>query len=80
MNLLNFRSPNHIIIGDAFEHGPVEFNTSDQEWKRISQKDLRGRAHINLLEFIPQLMQIWFYIMEDIMKYGYFILTTGDNT
>ena len=65
MNLLHFWSPNHKIIVEAFEHDLESFNTSVQAWRWITIKYLSERSHINLLEFITQLMQMWFDIMDE---------------
>ena len=68
MNLLTFRYPNNIIIGDACEHGLGDFNTSDQAWQWTTQKYLRVRSHINLLELITHVMQIYFDILYNRIK------------
>ena len=79
MNLLTFRSPNVIIIGDACEHGLGAFNTSGRGYSWIIPAWLRGRAHINLLEFLTQVIQIW-DILEGKIKEEDCILAMGDNT
>ena len=49
INLLTFRSPNHIIIGHLCEHVPGEVNKPGQVWWQIILKELRLRYHIKLL-------------------------------
>jgi hypothetical protein len=80
MNLLTFRSPDHVIIGDACEHGLGAFNTKGRGWRWIIPPDLRSRAHINLLEFLTQVLQVWVDILEGRIRPGDCILAMGDNT
>ena len=81
MNLLTFRSPHHVIIGDACcEHGLGAFNTTGSGWRWIIPPDLRCRAHINLLEFLMQVLQVWVDILEGRTRPGdCIILAMGDN-
>ena len=58
MNLLVFRSPNIIHIGDASEHGMGGFASHGRAWRFELPSELRGRAHINLLEFLTQVISI----------------------
>ena len=58
MNLIVFRAPNKIYINDASEHGLGGFATHGRAWNWTIPINLRGRAHINLLEFIAQLISI----------------------
>jgi hypothetical protein len=81
MNLLTFREPTHIIIGDACEHGMGAFHVeSGIGWKYIIPENLRGRAHINVLEFLTQVVQIWFDVIEGRIPPLSCILAMGDNT
>ena len=48
MNLLTFRKPNNIIIGDACEHGLRAFNTNGRVFSWMIPEWLRGRAHTSL--------------------------------
>ena len=81
MNLLTFRNPNHIIIGDACEHGLGAFYVqSGGAYSWIIPEELRGRAHINLLEFLTQVIQIWLDILENRIQPKDCILALGDNT
>jgi hypothetical protein len=81
MNLLTFRSPHHVIIGNACcEHGLGAFNTTGSGWRWIIPPDLRCRAHINLLEFLMQVLQVWVDILEGRTRPGdCIILAMGDN-
>ena len=39
MNLINFSSYTHIVIGNAFEHSVGAFNTSEKVWKYIISEE-----------------------------------------
>ena len=81
MNSITFRKPDHYIFGDACEHGLGAFNEgSGRAFAFVIPKELRGRAHINLLEFLSQLIQIWLDILENRIKPYDCILACGDNT
>ena len=81
INLLTFRDPNHIIIGDACEHGLGAFHIqSGRAYTWIIPEELKGRAHINLLEFLTQVIQVWLEILENRIKPEDCILALGDNT
>ena len=81
MNLLTFREPTHIIIGDACEHGLGAFHLeSGIGYSYIIPEKLRGRAHINVLEFLTQVIQIWFDIIDGRIPPFSCILAMGDNT
>ena len=59
MNNITFRAPTKIYINDASEHGLGGFATHGRAWAWNIPKKLQGRAHINLLEFLSQLISIW---------------------
>merc|ERR1712183_803693 len=59
INNIIFRVPNKIYINDAAEHGLGGFVTHGRAWTYIIPKKLQGRAHINLLEFLAQVVSIW---------------------
>ena len=81
MNLLTFRRPTHLIIGDACEHGLGAFHAeSGVGYRYVIPPDLRGRAHINLLEFLTQVIQIWLDAIERRIVKGSCVLGMGDNT
>ena len=59
MNLISFRVPNKIYINDACEHGLGGYSKDGKAWSWVIPKHLLGRAHINFLEFIAQVISIW---------------------
>ena len=80
MNLLTFRSPNIVHIGDASEHGLGSFASHGRAWRFIIPEKLRGRAHINLLEFLTQVVSVWIDIIEQKSSKEDCILCMGDST
>ena len=80
MNLITFRVPNKIYINDASEHGLGGFATHGRAWTYNIPEKLRGRAHINLLEFLAQLISIWIDVLEHKIHPLDCLLGMGDNT
>ena len=80
MNLLTFRSPNIVHIGDASEHGLESFASHGRAWRFIIPEELRGQAHINLLEFLTQVISVWIDILEKKSSQEDCILCMGDST
>ena len=80
MNLITFRKPTLIYINDACEHGIGGFATHGRAWTWIIPPHLRGRAHINLLEFMAQLVSIWIDVIEKKIQPLDCLLGMGDNT
>ena len=80
MNLITFRSPDIIHIGDASEHGMWAFASHGRAWRYLIPENLRGRAHINLLEFLTQVVSIWIDILEKKINPLDCILAMGDST
>ena len=80
MNLITFRVPNKIYINDASEHGLGGFATHGRAWTYNIPEKLRGRAHINLLEFLAQLISIWIDVLEHKIHPLVCLLGMGDNT
>ena len=68
MNLMTFRSPDKFYITDASEHGIGGFSSEGRGWSLLIPENLRGRAHINLLEFIGSLIAVWLDIIENRIK------------
>ena len=64
MNLITFRKPPKIYINDACEHGLGGFSTDEKAWCWIIPDHLRGRAHLNLLEFLVVVIGIWIDVLE----------------
>ena len=81
MNNLVFRRPNRIHIGDASEHGLGGMCTQNgKAWRYLIPTKLQGRAHINLLEFLIQVVSIWLDIECGNVRPQDCILAMGDNT
>ena len=80
MNLMTFRVPDKIYINDASEHGLGGFATHGRAWRWCIPEHLRGRAHINLLEFLAQLISIWIDIVEHRTRAQDCLLGMGDST
>ena len=81
MNTITFRKPSRIYIGDASEHGLGGLcEQSGRAWRFVIPPKLRGRAHINLLEFLIQVVSIWLDIYEGNVKQQDCLLALGDNT
>ena len=80
MNLLTFHTPNIVHIGDVSEHGLGAFACHGRAWRFTIPEHLRGRAHINLLEFLTQVVSIWIDIIEGTVSKQDCILCMGDST
>ena len=80
MNSIVFRAPSKIYINDASEHGLGGFATHGRAWSWNIPPKLRGRAHINLLEFLAQLISIWIDHIEGRISPLDCLLGMGDNT
>ena len=80
LNLITFRTPQRIYINDASEHGLGGFSTKGRGWAWTIPERLRGRAHINLLEFLAQLVSIWTDVLEGQVQEEDCLLGMGDNT
>ena len=80
MNLLTFRKPDVVHIGDASEHGLGAFASHGRAWRYIIPIHLRGRAHINLLEFLTQVVSVWIDVLEETSSKEDCILCMGDST
>ena len=81
MNTMVFRKLDHIYIGNASEHGLGGFALRDSRaWRYIISPNLKGRAHINLLEFIVQVVSIWIDNLENKINKHDCLLAIGDNT
>lgn len=81
MNTIVFMQPTRIYIGDACEHALGGFCVqSGVAWPFLIPENLRGRAHINLLEFLIQVVTIWVDINSGNVKPLDCLLAMGDNT
>ncbi len=65
MNLLTFRKSDIIYVCDASEYGLGVFVSHGRAWTYEIQVELRSRAHINILEYLVQIISIWVDILED---------------
>ena len=81
MNCIVFRKPTHVYLGDASEHGLGGFSVkTGKAWRYLIPVNLRGRAHINLLEFLVQVVSIWIDILDGAINPHDCLLAMGDNT
>ena len=80
MNLLTFRQPDIVYICDAAEYGLGGFASHGRAWTYIIPPNLRNRAHINVLEYLAQIIAIWIDVIEGVTKKEDCILAMGDNT
>ena len=80
MNLVVFRKPDVIYIGDASEHGLGVYVSHGRAWRFTILENLRGRAHINLLQFLIHVVSIWIDILEKRISKQDCLLVMGDST
>ena len=80
MNLVVFRKPDVIYIGDASEHGLGAYASHGEAWRYLIPENLRGRAHINLLEFLIHVVSIWIDILKKKVSKEDCLLSMGDST
>ena len=80
MNLITFRKPTHTYRSDACEHGLGGFSEQGFAWRWEIPQKLRGRAHINLLEFLASIVCIWIDAAEDRISDESCLLSMGDST
>ena len=81
MNRLTFRKPDHFILGDACEHGLGAFHeASGHAYAWIIPPKLQSRAHINLLEFLTQVLKIWSDAIDGKIQKQDCVLAITDNS
>lgn len=80
MNTLTFREPTVTYIGDASKYGIGAYASHGRAWRWVIPPHLRGRAHINTLEFLQNLVSIWIDILEGAITEEDCILAIGDST
>ena len=80
MNTVVFRKPEKYFICDASEYGLGGFSTEGRAWTWEIPQEFKGRAHINVLEYMAQLISIWTDMMEGNIGKQDCILAMGDNT
>ena len=79
MNLLAFRQPTHCYRTNFCELGLGVFLSAGKAWRWIIPKELRGRAHIGLLEYLAQIVSIWFDIYDGDISAKNCTLSMGDS-
>ena len=79
MNNLAFRSPSIAYRADACETGIGGVAHHGRGWRFELPQSLRGRAHINLLEFIASIVPIWVDIIEKRIPRHSCLLALTDN-
>lgn len=80
MNSLSYRQPSIAYRSDACEHGIGGFSNRGRAWRFEFPAKLRGRAHINLLEFIACIVGIWIDAHEQEIPPESCLLALSDNT
>ena len=64
MNLLTFRKADVVYVCDTVEYGFGGFSPQGRAWSYIIPKQLRNRAHINILEYLAQIVVIRIDILK----------------
>jgi len=80
MNLLTFRARDIIYVCDASEYGLGGFASHGRALTYTIPARLRNKAHIDILEYLAQIISIWIDIIERRTKPEDCILSIGDNT
>ena len=80
MNLLTFREPTRGCWTDACEYGLGGFNATGRAWRITLPEHLLHRAHINLLEFLAELVAVWTDILEEDLDPFECFLAGGDSS
>lgn len=80
LNTIVFRDPDVTWINDACEHGLGAYADHGRAWTYLLPEELRGRAHINTLEFLTQVVSVWLDILEHRLHPLDCILSVGDST
>ncbi len=80
MNLLTLRYPSQIVETDASQLGLGGVSSRGRVWRFEIPATLKGRAHINILEFLAVLIGLWLEIEEGALPSLSCILAKGDST
>jgi hypothetical protein len=80
LNLLVEQIPARMYRTDACIHGLGGYNDMGRAWRYEIPAKLRRRAHINLLEFIAQLVGVWVDLLGGHLTRDTSVLSQGDNT
>ena len=68
-------------MGDAYEHGLGAFHeASGHAYAWIIPPKLQGQAHINLLEFLTQVLKIWSDAIDGKIQKQDCVLAITDNS
>jgi hypothetical protein len=79
LNLLVHRNPTNVYRTDASLHGLGGYSDRGRAWRFEIPKDLRGRATINLLEYIGTFVSPWVDFLEGNLEPEASILAESDN-
>jgi hypothetical protein len=79
LNLLVHRNPTHVYRTDASLHGLGGYSNKGRAWRFEIPIELRGRASINLLEFIGTFVSPWVDFLEGNLPPESSILAESDN-
>lgn len=80
MNLLTYRYPDRIYWSDASEFGIGHgYSAHGQAWHWKIPDELLHRAHINLLEFLAEVICIWVDIINKRLGIDDCVLCFGDS-
>jgi len=80
MNLLTYREPKRGYQTDACEYGIGGHNTVGRGYRWKIPYHLLGRAHINVLEFLGELVGPCIDIIEGTLGQEEYILSMGDSS
>ena len=69
-----------MYICNSSEFGLGGFATHGRAWSYQIPQNLRNRAHINILEYLSQIITRWINILENTTKKKDCIVSIGDNT
>ena len=80
MNLLAYLQPTHVYLSDVCENGLGGLSELGRAWRWLIPVHLRSRAHINLLEFLGNIVCIWVNIIDKSIPLESCLLSMGDST
>jgi hypothetical protein len=80
MNLLTYRFPDVVYWSDACNFGIGGYSSRGNAWKWRIPQELQNRAHINLLEFLAEMICIWIDILNGNLHPDDCVLCFGDST
>jgi hypothetical protein len=80
MNLLTYRYPDVIYWSDACNFGIGGYCPRGNAWRWKIPHESQHRAHINLLEFLAEMICIWIVILNKNLHPDDCVLCFGDST